>query len=156
MTEIQPQGGSERAVVDPTADPNAAADPVPPAAPAEAQRPQQAEWKIRASTAQIDDPLLASLVALTHLLDRPSSADALRSGLPLEDERLTPALFPRAAERAGLDAKLVRRGLRDIDELALPCVLLLRDRRSCVLISRDRETVRIIVPETGLGARNSS
>ncbi len=154
MTEIRPEGGSERAVVDPTADPNATADPVPPAVPQEPPRPAQAEWRIRASTAQIDDPLLASLVALAHLMDRPTSADALRSGLPLENERLTPALFPRAAERAGLDARLIRRGLRDIDELALPCVLLLRDRRSCVLISRDGEKVRIIVPETGLGARD--
>src|SRR5215218_5251928 len=101
MTEIRPEGGSEQAVVDPTADPNAAADPVPPAATAEPPKPAQAEWRIRASTSQIDDPLLASLVALAHLLDRPSSADSLRSGLPLEDERLTPALFPRAAERAG-------------------------------------------------------
>jgi ATP-binding cassette subfamily C protein LapB len=153
MTEIQPDGGSEPAVVDPTADPAAAADPVPPQRPADAPKPQQPQWRIRASTAQIDDPLLASLVALTHLLDRPSSADSLRAGLPLEDERLTPALFPRAAERAGLDARLVRRGLREIDELALPCVLLLRDRRSCVLISRDGDKVRVIVPETGLGVR---
>lgn len=153
MTEIQPEGGSERVVADPTADANAAADPLPPQKAPDAPKPQQPQWRIRASTAQIDDPLLASLVALTHLLDRPASADSLRAGLPLEDERLTPALFPRAAERAGLDAKLVRRGLRDIDQLALPCVLLLRDRRSCVLISRDGEQARVIVPETGLGVR---
>ena len=154
MTEIQPDGGSERAVVDPTADPGAVTDPMPPQVMAPPAPPAPAQWRLRASTSQIDDPLLASLVALAHLLDRPSSADALRAGLPLENERLTPALFPRAAERAGLDAKLVRRGLRDIDEMALPCVLLLRDRRSCVLISRDDQNARVIVPETGLGVRD--
>ena len=154
MTEIQPDGGSARAVTDPTADPSAAADPLPPQVVAEPAAPNPPQWRLRASTAQIDDPLLASLVALAHLLDRPASADALRQGLPLENERLTPALFPRAAKRAGLDAKLVQRGLRDIDPLALPCVLLLRDRRSCVLISRDDETARVIVPETGLGVRD--
>jgi ATP-binding cassette subfamily C protein LapB len=153
MTEVRPDDDPGRAVGDPTADPSAVADPVPPQAEAGAKRQQAPQWRIRAATSQIDDPLLASLVALTHLLDRPSSADSLRAGLPLEDERLTPALFPRAAERAGLDARLVRRGLRDIDELALPCVLLLRDRRSCVLISRDGDKARVIVPETGLGVR---
>ncbi|WP_159715928.1 type I secretion system permease/ATPase [Geminicoccus flavidas] len=153
MTEVRPDDDPGRAVGDPTADPSAVADPVPPQAEAGAKRQQAPQWRIRAATSQIDDPLLASLVALTHLLDRPSSADSLRAGLPLEDERLTPALFPRAAERAGLDARLVRRGLRDIDELALPCVLLLRDRRSCVLISRGGDKARVIVPETGLGVR---
>ncbi|WP_191062010.1 cysteine peptidase family C39 domain-containing protein, partial [Geminicoccus harenae] len=95
MTEVRPDDDPGRAVGDPTADPSAVADPVPPQAEAGAQRQQAPQWRIRAATSQIDDPLLASLVALTHLLDRPSSADSLRAGLPLEDERLTPALFPR-------------------------------------------------------------
>ena len=152
MADLTPQPGGENSVVDPTADASASADPVPPSETRETPPPRP-EWRLRSSTGQIDDPLLASLVALTHLLDRPSSADALRSGLPLEDDRLTPALFPRAAARAGLDARMIRRSLREVAPLSLPCVLLLRDRQSCVLVEKSGDRVTVIVPESGLGTR---
>ena len=48
--------------------------------------------------------------------------------MPLADGRLTPDLFVRAAARAGLSARLVRRRLETISKLTLPCVLLLKDR----------------------------
>ena len=50
------------------------------------------------------------------------------AGLPLEDGRLTPALALRAAARAGLAARLVRRPLDRISDLTLPCILLLEGR----------------------------
>ena len=61
------------------------------------------------------DPLLACLVELTHLHGRPSTRAALSAGLPLENGCLTPSLFARAAARAGLSSKIVRRALPDID-----------------------------------------
>ena len=100
----------------------------------------------------IDDPLLESLVILTTLLERPHSGEALRAGLPLVDDRLTPDLFIRAADRAGLSARLVRRKLADISPLSLPCVLLLKDGRACVLARiEDGETAVVVMPETGRG-----
>jgi len=109
-------------------------------------------WPIRHPDIATDDPLLGSLVALTHLLERPSSPKALTAGLPLADGRLTPDLFPRAAERAGLSARLLRRSLESIDDVLLPCVLLLKNRRAAVLVRRlDDDRLELLLPETGSG-----
>lgn len=104
------------------------------------------EWQIRRPDAAVDDPLLGCLVALTRLLERPVSAQALVAGLPLPNGLLTPELFPRAAERAGLSARLLRRSLSSIDGLVLPCVLLLRDRRAVVLVRRPGPGLLEILP----------
>ena len=103
--------------------------------------------------AAIDDPLLDCLVILTRLLERPASPQALTAGLPLEGGRLTPELALRAAERAGLSARLVRQPLDRISDLTLPCVLLLDDRSACVLVELlPGERARVAVPESGGGA----
>jgi ATP-binding cassette, subfamily C, bacterial LapB len=107
-------------------------------------------WQIGTKTAAgADDPLLASLVLLGELLERPTSAERLVGGLPLEDGRLTPALALRAATRAGLAARLVRRPLDRISDLTLPCILLLEGRDACVLVGRSGEQAVVALPETG-------
>ncbi|RLA34418.1 MAG: type I secretion system permease/ATPase [Gammaproteobacteria bacterium] len=99
------------------------------------------------------DALLDALVVVARLLGRPISGETLRAGLPLVDHRLTVELFPRAAHRAGLSAKLVRRSLDQLPSLLLPAVLLLEDGRTCVLTSRDDSagTYTVIWPETESG-----
>ena len=47
-------------------------------------------------------PLAASLAVLSSFHGVHASVDTLLAGLPLENGRLTPSLFSRAAERAGL------------------------------------------------------
>jgi len=102
--------------------------------------------------ATFDDPLLAALVGLSHLLERPASAEALKAGLPLVDGRLTPELAVRAAGRAGLSARLVRRPLERIAPMTLPCILLLRDGRACILVAwADGDRAEVLIPETGRG-----
>ncbi len=99
-----------------------------------------------------DDPLLDCLTLLTSIHGHPVSADALKAGLPLADNALTPALFIRAAERAYLAARVVKRNLRDVSPLTLPCVLLLEDRRACLLIKFiGKDKAEVIFPETGTG-----
>jgi len=99
-----------------------------------------------------DDPLLDCLTMLTSIHGNPVSADALKAGLPLTDNALTPALFIRAAERASLAARVVKRSLRDISPLTLPCVLLLEDRRACLLVKFvGKDKAEIVIPETGAG-----
>jgi ATP-binding cassette, subfamily C, bacterial LapB len=126
----------------------------PPPAPAEAAVHQIASgWSVTARAASIDDPLLICLVTLAQLLERPTSAEALKAGLPLDRGRLTPDLAIRAAERAGLSARLVRRPLARISELTVPCILLLEGRHACVLVGLlAGERARVVVPETGRGA----
>ncbi len=99
------------------------------------------------------DALLDALVVIARLLGRPVSAETLRAGLPLVDHRLTVELFPRAAHRAGLSAKLARRRLDELPGLLLPAVLLLDGNRTCVLTSRDEAagTCTVIWPETESG-----
>jgi ATP-binding cassette subfamily C protein LapB len=104
---------------------------------------------IAAHTAIDRDPLLACLVLLSGLLERPTSAERLTAGLPLEDGRLSPALALRAASRAGLAARLVRRSLDQITELTLPCILLLEGRDACVLVERSGTRAIVALPESG-------
>ncbi|MFT6387669.1 MAG: ATP-binding cassette subfamily C protein LapB [Cellvibrionaceae bacterium] len=79
------------------------------------------------------DPLLACLLLMTRLKDSPCSETSLIAGLPLVDQRLSPELFVRAASRAGLEARVVKRRLDDISSIVLPVVLLIEDDHAIVL-----------------------
>ena len=92
---------------------------------------------------EVFDPLLECLVEVTKIKHIPCSTTTLMSGLPLVDQKLTPELFPRAAARAGLDAKVVKRKLSDIPDIVLPIVLLLKDNQSIVLTSIDQKEKHI-------------
>ena len=107
-----------------------------------------------ASQKTVDDTLLGSLTILAKILDKPHSADSLVAGLPLVDNKLSPKLFARAAERAGLSSKIVKRSLDKISNLVLPAVLLLNDESACVLLEVTASSARLIFPETGEGEAN--
>ncbi len=81
----------------------------------------------------VDDPLLDGLLILCKLHGCPASRASLCSGLPLAEQRLGLALLPRAAAKAGLQARVLRRELGDISALNLPVLLMLNDGRSAVL-----------------------
>lgn len=81
--------------------------------------------------------LLDSLLLVSRLEGKPSSATALTAGLPLEDGRLTPDLLIRAANRGGLAALLVKRKLSEIPKDVLPAIILFKDGRSAVLTDID-------------------
>lgn len=80
------------------------------------------------------DPLLECVVAIARIFDIPTTSQALSAGLPLESNRVTPALMPRVAARAGLTAKIARRSLSDLRPGLLPAILLLQDNQACVLL----------------------
>ena len=111
------------------------------------------DWRIATSDVADSqaDPLLACLVFLTKHFERTLSRDALTAGLPLDDGRLTPSLFPRAAERAGLSARLIRRPLNRISRIVLPAVLLLRNQQACVLMRIQGDEAVVLLPESGEG-----
>ncbi|MBK7415837.1 MAG: type I secretion system permease/ATPase [Dechloromonas sp.] len=100
------------------------------------------------------DPLLDCLVELTRIHGRPSTRAALVAGLPLENGKLTPSLFARAASRSGLSAKVLRRSLDKIDAVLLPAVLLTAGDEACVLLGWDEsgENARLLFPEAGQGS----
>jgi ATP-binding cassette, subfamily C, bacterial LapB len=92
----------------------------------------------------IRDPLLEALVAMTRLHHRPHSAESLTAGLPLEDGRLTPALFIRAAASAGFNASYIQRPLNDITPLVLPVVLEMNEDRTCILVERNGDVATVL------------
>lgn len=99
------------------------------------------------------DELLDSLVFLSKFHGIPNSREALVAGLPMPEGRLSPLLFPRAAERAGFTARQQGMALEQISELLLPCVLLLSGGRACVLLTLEREQqeAEIVLPASGNG-----
>ena len=100
----------------------------------------------------MQDPLLNSLIYVSRYYGLANSPEALINGLPLSDGKLTPFLFPRSAERAGLVAKENRSDLESIPHLILPAVLLLKQGEACVLNSIDLEKkeAEIITAESGM------
>ena len=126
--------------------------------PAEPPDPEEQGWALNPAEELGDvederaDPLLACLIVLTKYYGRPMSSDALVAGLPLSDGKLTPSLFVRASGRAGLGARLVKRPLKNITALVLPAVLLLKERRACILVRRiDKRQAEVILPEAADG-----
>lgn len=104
------------------------------------------------------DPLLQCLVIIAKLHGRPFSAESLIEGLPTAKGRAEPELFSlhgakanfsRAAARAGFTSKVVKRSLKQIPALVLPCILVLKDKQACILDAFDatKTHARIIVPE---------
>ena len=100
----------------------------------------------------MQDPLLNSLIYVSRYYGLANSPEALVNGLPLSDGKLTPFLFPRSAERAGLVAKENRSDLANIPHLILPAVLLLKQGEACVLNSIDleKQEAEIITAESGM------
>lgn len=109
------------------------------------------DWQLDAETQLPFDPLLECLVLLTKHFDNPYSQQALIAGLPLVNQKLTPELFIRAAERGKLSAKIVKLPIKNMDKPLLPTVLLLKEHQACVLLSTDGVMAQIIQPESGLG-----
>lgn len=109
-------------------------------------------WSL--NTARRDDQLLTCLEMICSFYGRSISAEALISGLPLQQGRLSPEFAIRAASRANLNGKLVRKKLVEINPLTLPAVLILKDNKACILISHDVETqsYEVLFPETGQAA----
>jgi ATP-binding cassette subfamily C protein LapB len=102
------------------------------------------------------DPLTDALIFLAAHHGRAITRDALLASLPILDGRLTPALFDRAARKAGLETETVRRKLADIPQLVLPAVLMMRDGTTRILLSRGRlkKTATVVDPSSEIGPVN--
>jgi ATP-binding cassette subfamily C protein LapB len=107
-----------------------------------------------------NDKLLDTLVLFTKLYHKPFTHEELTYGLPIDKEEKyvelfstnrSSGLFSRAAKRAGLKSKLVRRDLQNISPLLLPAIIVLKNRDACILeeISDDGKQMKIVLPESG-------
>ncbi len=86
------------------------------------------------------------LVARHHGLQ--ATAASLASGLPIDQEGLTPDLLSRAAKRAGLNTKFHQLALEEIPQAVCPVIVMLSDNRACVYFGTNAEgEAQIIRPE---------
>ena len=97
--------------------------------------PIAASAETEADPAPRRDPLVDSLVFLSHYFGRPRSAVALMTGLATVGGRLPIDLVGEAASRADLEVE--RHAIRRLDKLRatnLPAILLLEGGDACVLV----------------------
>ncbi len=104
--------------------------------------------------------LLECLVVYTKLYHKPFSAESLTAGLPqdgasgiveLFSMENSKSLFSRAAKRAGISSKLVQKDLDEIPTMVMPVILILKNKRACILesVDEDKKVAKIIIPQKG-------
>lgn len=100
---------------------------------------------------RVMDSLLDSLLLICRVQGVATSRDALVSGLPLRDGKMTPALLRRSAERVNLAVTILKTPLDKIRPEFLPAIFLLNDDEACVVTKVDAATdkVSVIFPELG-------
>jgi len=101
--------------------------------------------------ADVADTLLDSLHLLCRIQGIAISKDALCAGLPLDNGRMTPSLVKRAANRANLTTKVLKKSLADIRQEFAPAILLLNDDQACLFLGWDdaKENAKLLFPELG-------
>ena len=100
---------------------------------------------------QYNDKLLDCLVLFTRLYYKPIAKEVLIHGIPIEEEIFSinnpKSLFSRIAKRAGFKAALVKKDLKEILNVHLPMIILLRGK-NCVILEEIKENkAKIILPE---------
>jgi len=117
--------------------------------PSHSKASDRPDWRVGEHQSRFD-PLLDCLAELTRIHGSPWTCEALSAGLPLSDNLLSPSLVPRAAARAGLSARVVRRSLNELPTSLFPVILLLKDRGACLLLEwLDDGMARVCFPESG-------
>ena len=66
---------------------------------------------------------------------------------------MTPSMFQKSAKKIGLIVKAVNRKLQDIDNKALPAVMILNNNKACVVLNIDasKNEVKLIMPHVSSG-----
>jgi len=84
-----------------------------------------------------DNSCFKTLALFAKLYHKQHDLNSLISTLPIQKGRIEPDLFgidyvnnnfAKAAHNAGLDCKIIKQRIEDIDELTLPLILLKKDQ----------------------------
>lgn len=96
-------------------------------------------------------PLLECLLQLARAHSITVSRETLLAGLPLQNGQLSPDLFARAAQRAGLNSNTVAAELEQLNSFLFPVVLVLKKNRAVLLteINSEDATAEVVFPELG-------
>jgi ATP-binding cassette subfamily C protein LapB len=91
-----------------------------------------------------EDSLLACLVVISQYYQNPRSAKSLSARLPLEDNKLTLELFPRAAKRASLNTEFVETKWKNIQPDMLPAIAIDTLGEACILIASAKGDIQLL------------
>ena len=99
----------------------------------------------------VADSLLDSLALICRIHGIATSKDALVSGLPLREGKMTPSLLKRSASRVNLAVTILKKPLDKVRQEFLPAILLLKDDEACVVTKLDiaSKQASVIFPELG-------
>jgi len=93
-----------------------------------------------------DDCLLSCLIILSRYYQHPRTAKSLSARLPLEQNKLTLELLPRAAARASLNTEFIECKWNEITPDMLPAIIITKDQKAHLLILNDEKKPQIISP----------
>lgn len=102
------------------------------------------------------DPLLESVRQLLRLQGHGIDLERLRHGMPLTKGELAPQDLEQALSRQGIAARLSQAPLNEIPESLMPCVVLLEDGSSRVLLSHEAAHQWPAESSTGSSSESSS
>ncbi len=150
---LQPETAAEAVdTAKPSDAPETARNCVPPAGAAPAADggaktiPSAVSNSLRPSDVDFMPGILRSFSILMRLRGKAVTPQQLLAGL--SGARLTPRSCLAAARKAGLNGRIMSRPLlTEISPLVLPCILLLKNDRSCVLLSMRDNRAEVIFPE---------
>lgn len=108
---------------------------------------QNRDVNLRPSDVDYMPSLLHSLSIIMRLRGRIVSPRILLAGLA--GSKPTPGACLAAARKSGLSGMIVKRRLSEISPLVMPCILVLKNNKSCVFISSRGGKAEIIMPEMG-------
>ncbi len=105
----------------------------------------------RVESGSVADSLLESLMLICRIHGVTTSRDALVSGLPLRDGKMTPSLLKRSADRVNLAVTVLKKPVDKVRQEFLPAILLLKDEEACVVTKVDisKNQANVIFPELG-------
>ncbi len=93
-------------------------------------------------------PIILSYANLFSLYGKKVSSNAINSALG--NSPVSPASCLRAAKHLGLNSRIVHKPqITDILSAVLPCILILQNQQTCVLISYENGIAEVIMPEHG-------
>lgn len=91
------------------------------------------------------DYLLAGLMYFVKHYNKLFNAESLTVGLPLQNNKLTPFLFVRAAKRAGLNSRVVDRKLEDLSPHVLPALVMTTEEGRYYILKEISENAGVLL-----------
>lgn len=105
-------------------------------------------WLAEAALLASADPLIEAFTILTGRLHQPISPIQLKAGLSSGSAKVSPAGLVEAAEYAGFEVRVLRVPLEKIGSITLPCILILKGERACVLERKyNKDSYQVTYPE---------